>query len=179
MWPGACAPSITVRIPASRALRHSSATGSVSAVVEVWWLRKRTSVLGPTADQTVSTISSWLETGSGIGVRTYRAPSSAQTCSQARSRAPYSRSVDRTSSPAFRLNARAAMLTPAVALGTKRGRRGPLRHRRRGRRAPPRAARRAFAPGRAPAGARARAATPGSARRRHADTRRTSRDSGR
>jgi len=42
----------------------------VNAVVDVWWLRKRTRVRGPTADQIVSTMSSGLVTGSGIGVRT-------------------------------------------------------------------------------------------------------------
>src|SRR5947208_271942 len=65
-----------VRIPASRARRHNSATGSVSAVFDVWWLRKSARVRGVTPAQTVSTISSAVVTGSRIGVRTYRAPKS-------------------------------------------------------------------------------------------------------
>jgi hypothetical protein len=74
------------------------------AVVDVWWLRKSARVRGPDpAPQIASTISSALLTGSRMGVRTYRAPKSPQTCSQVRSSEPYSRSVESTSSPRLEL----------------------------------------------------------------------------
>ena len=70
----ACAPSITVRMPAARARRQISASGKISAVGLVMWLRKMTLVRGVTPDQNNSTNSACVVTGVGMCCRTKRAP---------------------------------------------------------------------------------------------------------
>ncbi len=55
--------------PASRARRHSSFAGNVSAVALVMWLMKITRVRGVTPPQNCSTKSSCVVTGKGMGRR--------------------------------------------------------------------------------------------------------------
>jgi hypothetical protein len=156
----------------------STSTGSVIAVVEVWWLRNGARVRGPTPAQTASMTSFGLAMGSRIGVRTYRAPKSRQTCSHVRSSASYSRSVERTSSPGLQcqrpggdVHSRRCVRDEHQIVRIRR----PRKHR-----APPgplRAARPAGGRETAPVAVRARAATPGTSRRLRAASLRTSRGS--
>jgi hypothetical protein len=104
-------------IPRSRARRRRSATGKTIAVVDVMWLMESTFVRGVTADQTDSTNVSAGPMGRGIACRTYLAPRLAQTNAQVRSMAPYSWSVEITSSPGPSRTERATALSAVVALG--------------------------------------------------------------
>ena len=74
-------------------------------------------VFGVTADQNLSTNSAWLLTGSQIFVLTYLAPVFPVMNRQVRSIAPYSWSLDRISSPGFRLRFLATILTAVVGFG--------------------------------------------------------------
>jgi hypothetical protein len=89
----------------------------MSAVGLVMWLRNTTRVRGVTRDQTRSTKSACVVTGSGIGHCTYFAPVSRQMNVQVRSIAPYSWSVVRISSPGASVRLRATMLSAVVGLG--------------------------------------------------------------
>lgn len=67
--PGACAPSITVRMPAAAARRQISATGKRIAVTDVMWLRKITLVCGVTPCHNCATSASSDPAGKSIGWR--------------------------------------------------------------------------------------------------------------
>ena len=118
MWPGACAPSMMVRMPASRARRTSVSTGKVSAVGDVMWLRNSTRVFGVRRAQTPSMTWSGDSRGRGRRACTYRAPWRSQMNRHVLSSAPYSWSVVRISSPGPRARERATMFKPVVAFVT-------------------------------------------------------------
>ena len=72
---------------------------------DVMWLTNSTRVFGVTPAQMASTTSSGLSMGTGRGCVTIRDPRCSQTKVQVRSRAPYSWSVVRISSPGASGNA--------------------------------------------------------------------------
>ena len=74
MWPGVCAPSMTVQMPRAFASRIERSIGNTSAVGDVMWLRNSTRVRSVNAP-TIASVNAASET-SGIGTltTTTRAP---------------------------------------------------------------------------------------------------------
>ncbi len=104
--------------PASRAIRHTSSTGSTTPVGEVMWLIETTRAPASSSPAIASTTPSALVTGAGSAQGTNVAPLRSQTYCQSRSTAPYSWSVLRTRSPSRSFSERATMFIPTVAFGT-------------------------------------------------------------
>ena len=76
--------------PASRAIRHTSSTGSTMPVGEVMWLIETTRAPASSSPAIASTTPSPLVTGAGSAQGAKVAPLRSQTYCQSRSTAPYS-----------------------------------------------------------------------------------------
>ena len=74
MWPGVCAPSMTLQAPRLRASAIRLSTGNSSAVGEVMWLRNRTFVRSVNPAATASWNCCALVSGSGTVTTTTLAP---------------------------------------------------------------------------------------------------------